>query len=75
MPTFFTISGVKIQLFFQDHAPPHFHTSIAEYKAIIKIATAEILEGELPRNKKKEILEWAIENKEVLMEIWNELND
>jgi len=75
MPTFFTISGVKIQLFFQDHAPPHFHTSIAEYKAIIKIDTAEILEGELPRNKKKEILEWAIENKEILLEIWNELND
>ena len=64
MPTFFTI-----------HAPPHFHTSIAEYKAIIKIETAEILEGELPKNKKKEILVWALDNKEVLMEIWDELNE
>ena len=72
---YITISGVKIQLFFQDHAPPHFHTSIAEYKAIVKIETSEILEGDIPRNKKKEILEWAKENKEVLMEIWNELND
>lgn len=75
MPTFFTISGVKIQLFFQDHAPPHFHTSIAEYKAIVKIENAEILEGDIPKNKKKEILEWAKENKAILMEIWNDLND
>ncbi|MEM8584196.1 MAG: DUF4160 domain-containing protein [Bacteroidota bacterium] len=75
MPTYFTISGVKIQLFFQDHAPPHFHTSIAEYKAIISIEGAEILEGGLPKNKTKIILEWAIEHKELLMEIWNDLND
>lgn len=75
MPTYFTINGVKIQLFFDDHAPPHFHTSFAEYKAIIKIDTAEILEGDLPKNKKKEILAWASENREILMEIWNDLND
>lgn len=75
MPTFFTISGVKIQLFFKDHAPPHFHTAIAEYKAIIKIEGSEILEGQLPKNKRKEILAWAEENKEILLEIWNELND
>ncbi|MEN0051849.1 MAG: DUF4160 domain-containing protein, partial [Bacteroidota bacterium] len=67
-------SGVKIQLFFKDHAPPHFHTSIAEFKAIISIEDGGILEGELPKNKKKEILSWAAENKEILMEIWNELN-
>jgi len=41
----------------------------------VKIETAEILEGDIPKNKKKEILEWAKENKSVLMEIWNELND
>jgi hypothetical protein len=75
MPTYFIIDGVKIQLFFDDHAPPHFHTAYAEYKAIIKIDNAEILEGELPKNKKKEILNWARENKEILMEIWNDLND
>lgn len=75
MPTFFTVSGVKIQLFFKDHAPPHFHTSIAEFKAIVKIEDGEILEGEIPKNKKKKILSWAEQNKEILMEIWNELND
>ena len=56
MPTFFTINGVKIQLFFDDHAPPHFHTAIAEYKALIAIETGVILEGDLPKNKKKDIL-------------------
>lgn len=75
MPTFFTISGVKIQLFFKDHAPPHFHTAIAGYRAIGRIENSEILEGEIPKNKKKEILTWAEENRHLLMEIWNELND
>ncbi|MEM9886515.1 MAG: DUF4160 domain-containing protein [Bacteroidota bacterium] len=75
MPTFFTVSGVKIQLFFKDHAPPHFHTEISEYKALIRIVDGEIMEGKLPKNKRKVILEWTKENKEILMEIWNDLND
>ena len=75
MPTFFIISGVKIQLFFKDHAPPHFHTDFAEYKAIVKIEDCEILEGQLPKSKKKEVLKWAKENKNVLMEIWDELSN
>lgn len=75
MPTYFIVDGVKIQLYFDDHAPPHFHTSIAEYKSLIEIETSEILEGDLPKNKKRGIIKWAKENREVLMEIWNDLND
>ncbi|MEM6396663.1 MAG: DUF4160 domain-containing protein [Bacteroidota bacterium] len=74
MPTFFTIEGVKIQLFYKDHAPPHFHTKFAEHKSIIRIDSLEIIEGSLPKNKKKLILEWAKENKGTLEEIWNDLN-
>lgn len=75
MPTFFIVSGVKIQLFFKDHAPPHFHTDFAEYKAIVKIEDCEIMEGQLPKNKRNEVLKWAKENKNVLMEIWDELSN
>lgn len=73
MPTFYVIEGVKIQLFFRDHNPPHFHTEFAEYKALISIEEQEVLEGDLPKNKRKKIVKWAEEHQEELMEIWHEL--
>ena len=57
MPTFYTIDGVKIQLYFKDHAPPHFHAVIAEYELQVDITNLSILEGELPKNKQKKILQ------------------
>lgn len=74
MPTFYIIDGVKIELFFDDHEPPHFHAVIAEYDALIEIETSVILRGDLPRNKRKLILNWAKENREDLQSIWNDLN-
>jgi len=74
MPTFYIINGVKIVFYFDDHNPPHFHAIIAEYDALIQIETLEILEGELPKNKRKKVLEWASKNKAELQEIWDQLN-
>lgn len=74
MPTFFIVQGVKISLFFDDHNPPHFHALIAEYEAMVEIKTCKIIEGDLPNNKKKIILEWAEKNRDELQEIWEDLN-
>ncbi len=73
MPTFFIIDGVKIEFFYNDHLPPHYHASIAEYEALISINSHAIIRGSLPKNKKKKILSWSQENEEVLMEIWESL--
>lgn len=73
MPTFFIIDGVKIELYYNDHVPPHFHATIAEFEALIAIRNQEIIRGELPKNKKKKILKWAVENEDILMEIWESL--
>ncbi|NJB84312.1 hypothetical protein GGR26_000057 [Lewinella marina] len=53
MPTFFTFYGIKIQLFHNDHAPPHFHAVSAEYEILINIKTLEVMEGNMPKNKQK----------------------
>jgi len=73
MPTFFIIEGVKIELFYNDHVPPHFHAKIAEFEALISIREQTILKGGLPKNKRKKIIKWAIENEDILMEIWESL--
>lgn len=45
MPTISSFHGIFIRMFYNDHAPPHFHVEYAEYKAIIDIATLAMREG------------------------------
>lgn len=74
MPTFYIIKGVKIEFFYNDHVPSHFHASIAEFEALISIRDQQILKGGLPGNKKQMILDWTKENESILMEIWDSMN-
>lgn len=48
MPIVSLFYGIIIKMFFNDHAPPHFHAEYAEFKAIIDIEQVEIIEGFLP---------------------------
>ncbi|MFK8105328.1 MAG: DUF4160 domain-containing protein [Saprospiraceae bacterium] len=75
MPTFFTIDGIRICLYFNDHNPPHFHALFAEYELIIGIKTLEIIEGDLPKKQLKKVEKFAKENQDLLMEIWNQLSE
>lgn len=70
MPTISTFYGILIQMFWNDHAPPHFHALYAEHEVLIDIRTLDILEGEMPRRALALILEWAQEHRAELMEDW-----
>jgi len=37
MPTISSFYGIIIQMYWNDHAPPHFHAIYGEYKATINI--------------------------------------
>ena len=73
MPTFFIIDGVKIEFFYNDHLPPHYHASIAEYEALISIKSHKILKGSIPTKRNEWILDWSKENEKILMEIWESM--
>ena len=73
MPTFFTIDGIKIDLYFDDHVPPHFHAIYAEYEELIEIKTLATYRGSLPIKQHKKVIKWAKKNQDVLMEIWESL--
>ena len=49
MPSISMFYGIVIQMFWDEHAQPHFHTSFAEYKATVNIRELCISEGSLPR--------------------------
>jgi hypothetical protein len=57
-------------MFWDDHAPPHFHVVYAEYKALIDIKTFEVIKGAMPRRALILVLEWASEHREELLEDW-----
>lgn len=70
MPTISSFYGILIQMFWNDHAPPHFHALYAEHEALIDIRTLEVIEGAVPRRALSLILEWAQQHREELMEDW-----
>ncbi|MGH9606263.1 MAG: DUF4160 domain-containing protein [Terracidiphilus sp.] len=70
MPTISRFYGILIQMYFGDHAPPHFHALYAEFEAIVDIRTLEILRGELSARAMALVLEWAQQHRIELMEDW-----
>ncbi len=73
MPTVAIVSGVKIQFYADEHPPPHFHARIAEFVAQIRIEPVEILMGSLPPNKVHDVLDWAADHRDQLMQAWNDM--
>jgi hypothetical protein len=60
-----------IQMYFNDHAPPHFHVRYADFKATVGIADLVILTGELPSTAQRLVMDWAREHQQELLEDWN----
>lgn len=70
MPTISVFYGILIQMFWGDHAPPHFHAVYGGDEVVIDIRTLEIQRGELPRRALALVLEWAQEHRAELLEDW-----
>lgn len=71
MPTISQFFGIVIQMFWNEHAPPHFHCQYGEYEAIINIQTLELIEGKMPRRAQSLVLDWAELHQAELLEDWN----
>ncbi|HTJ54963.1 MAG TPA: DUF4160 domain-containing protein [Nitrosospira sp.] len=70
MPIISTFYGIIIQMYWRDHAPPHFHANYAEDEVVIDIRTLEILKGKMSRRALALVLEWAQEHRAELIEDW-----
>ncbi len=71
MPTISQFFGIVIQMFWNDHAPPHFYCQYGDHEAIINIKTLEVIEGKLPRRAMNLVLDWAELHQAELIEDWN----
>jgi hypothetical protein len=57
-------------MYFDDHAPPHFHAEYDEYKAVVEIHTLVAISGYLPSRVLGMVVEWASEHHEELLDLW-----
>ena len=63
--------GMIIQMYWDDHAPPHFHVTYGEYKATVIIRELTFGEDELPRRAKQLVLDWAELHQAELLADWD----
>lgn len=59
MPEVSRFYGIVIQIYYGDHAPPHFHAVYAGNVAKIAIDTLQIIDGSLPKRALGLVLDWA----------------
>ena len=71
MPTVAVFDGIKIQFYWTEHPPPHFHAEYAEFVALIDIRTLEIVEGDLPKPQYRKVVAWARPRLGELMRAWS----
>ncbi|MBS4052707.1 DUF4160 domain-containing protein [Methylomonas rivi] len=70
MPTISMFYGILIKMFFDDHAPPHFHAEYGEFELAIAINPIKIIQGDAPKRVKSMVLEWTALHQEELLLDW-----
>ena len=70
MPRISEFFGITIAMYYNDHAPPHFHAKYAEYEATVAIETLELVSGALPNRALGLVLEWAALHRRELRKNW-----
>jgi hypothetical protein len=71
MPIISRFFGIIIRMFFNEHAPPHFHVEYGEYRAVIDIRSLSVTEGKLPRRAIELVLDWAELHQTELLRDWD----
>ncbi|WP_428357158.1 DUF4160 domain-containing protein [Methyloprofundus sp.] len=69
MPVISQFLGIIIVMYWDDHAPPHFHAKYAEYEITVNIRTG-VIEGKFLKRALRHVIEWYEIHREELIENW-----
>lgn len=68
-----TIRGLKIEIYPNEHTPPHFHVKSPNISATFRIDDCSIINGEIGANDYEKIIYWYKSGaKKLLVEKWND---
>jgi len=70
MPKISRFYGIVIEMFFTDHAPPHFHARYGGDEALVAITSGEIIGGRLPPRAMRLVREWLDLHRDELNANW-----
>ena len=70
MPVISRFFGIIIAIYWNDHAPAHFHAKYGGDEAVIAIHTGEILKGSLSRRVFSLVDEWRQLHQDELVQDW-----
>lgn len=70
MPVISRFFGVIVAIYWNDHAPPHFHAKYSGDEGVIDIQTGKLIKGKLSDRTLKLIEEWRSLHIRELLEDW-----
>jgi hypothetical protein len=62
-------------MYYDDHAPPHFHAYYSGGEATFRISDLSLLEGRLPRRAGSLVREWAAQHRAELETNWSKARE
>ena len=63
--------GIKFYVYTSDHNPPHVHAIYDKYEISISLLDFKVLAGNIPNKNKNIAIKWVKENKDKLLNYWN----
>lgn len=70
MPEISRFFGIVVLMFYNDHAPPHFHVRYGGQRALVGIESLAVLRGRLTPKALGLVVEWASQHQEELFADW-----
>lgn len=71
MPEISRFLGIVIFMYWDDHAPPHFHARYGDEWAKVRISPVSLLAGRLPPRVLALIVEWTSVHEAELLANWD----
>lgn len=72
MPILSQFFGIYIRMFFNDHAPPHFHAEYQGERAVFNIETGDIMRGKISKIAQRLVEQWRKQHIEELNQAWKQ---
>jgi len=70
MPELCRFFGIIIAMYYNDHAPAHFHAKYGDEQASIRIEDGQILEGALGTRALRLVEKWRLLHRTELLDDW-----
>jgi len=65
--------GMKVEIYSNEHSPPHFHVLSSEIDASFRIDNCTLLAGRVRNSDYKKILYWYKHTRSMLIKKWNSM--